>query len=240
MSLSVLESKPNMLRPRAASPNVALIRGGSATLLDTSSPQKSLTGVVSTAGANQLGKVYLAADQSGEYAVICGASQPELAHIVPSYLPASRIFFGVNEPDVDLPVLTATNIFMYGANELAVASVADARFARGAIIDTGATELEKLYVFEDRAAVNTFVLEHRLRGLLAAASEPLNEAFGKATIKTLKIVTDDEGAQTLFCLSLVAASVEDARRSLAAFDERWWLARCGTVAGKLNFDFEFV
>lgn len=130
-------------------------------------------------------------------------------------------------------------IFMLGPSDLGMGSMVDVLRTPTVFVDT-ASELEKLYVFEDRRAVNAFIVEHRLRGLLDAAFEPLNEAFGDATLKTLKIVTDDEGSQTLFCLVQVVASVEDAHWSLAAFDERWWLARCGAVAGKLNFDFELV
>jgi hypothetical protein len=133
-------------------------------------------------------------------------------------------------------------VFVLGPSDvgIGVGSTVDVRRMPTAFAGTDANELEKLYVFEDRRAVNAFIVEHRLRGLLAAALEPLNEAFGDASLKTLKIATDDEGSQTLFCLVQVVASVEDAHWSLAAFDERWWLPRCGAVAGKLNFDFELV
>lgn len=268
MSLSALAPEQDSLQsPRPPIQNVAFTRAGSgfksvvrATLLDFSA-QESLTGFASTAGASEPGKM-LAGATSAAYTIVDDTTQSEMVGV--GYLGANPILFGVTNPtlvgttnpalvgvntiDAGAHVLAATNIFMYGANEFEAPSLVGVTTPSAfvntaptsAFVNTAANELDKPYVFDDRPAVNDFILEHRLRGLLAAASQPLNEAFGADTIKTLKIVTDDEGSQTLFCLVQVKSSVEDARRALESFDNQWWLAHCGPVAGKLNFDFEFV
>ncbi len=100
--------------------------------------------------------------------------------------------------------------------------------------------LEEVYVIDDRPSVAAFIEENRLRSLLLQARDPLNAAFGEASIKTLTLVHDDEGFTTLYCLVMVSGDMQDARRALKSFDQEWWLARSGQVAGKLNFDFELV
>lgn len=244
--------------------NFRLVCGGPLDILPAQeSPTRAVsspTSLVSTAGASEPRKVRLAGAPSGVYTIIDDAPLTETPGILSGILGTNPVvhhwhghatlpetagvghlanptLLGINRINAGAHVLAATNIFMYG-NEFEVPSLVGVA-TPSAFVNTAANELEKLYVFEDRTAVNAFILEHRLRGLLAAASQPLNEAFGD-DIKTLKIVTDDEGSQTLFCLVQVSASVEDARRALESFDNRWWLAHCGPVAGKLNFDFEFV
>jgi hypothetical protein len=107
-------------------------------------------------------------------------------------------------------------------------------------VDSGAESLEDMYVIENRAAVTRFIEKNRLRGLLSQAVDALNGAFGKGAIKTLKLLCDDEGSETLFCMIMTGGEMERAILALRDFDERWWLAHCGLVAGKLNFDFELV
>jgi len=100
--------------------------------------------------------------------------------------------------------------------------------------------LEVAYVFDDRAIIPMFINRNRLLGHLLMAREPLISAFGEAAVKKLTLVEDDEGFVTLFCLILFPGGLEDARRALNLFDEMWWLAKSGQVAGKLNFDFELI
>lgn len=100
--------------------------------------------------------------------------------------------------------------------------------------------INREYVPENRAAIELFIRQNRLRHLLEQAIKPLNENFGEESVKVLKLVVDDEGWQTLFCLVKVAGSWESAQRSLAAFDREWWLDHSRHVAGKLNFDYELV
>ena len=100
--------------------------------------------------------------------------------------------------------------------------------------------LEDAYVIDNRSAVAAFIEQNRLRGLLLEAREPLNTAFGESAVKTLTLVQDDEGFDTLFCLILVSGDMNDARLALRFFDQRWWLARSQRAAGKLNFDFELI
>jgi hypothetical protein len=101
-------------------------------------------------------------------------------------------------------------------------------------------DLEKLYVFEDRAAVAAFIGRTRLLQILLEARDPLNAAFGEAAVKKLTLMEDDEGFETLFCLILIPGDMRQAKLALKSFDERWWLARSSYVGGKLNFDFELV
>jgi hypothetical protein len=101
-------------------------------------------------------------------------------------------------------------------------------------------DLEKLYVFEDRAAVAAFIERTRLLRVLLEARDPLNAAFGEAAVKKLTLMEDDEGFETLFCLILIPGDMRQAKVALKSFDERWWLARSSDVGGKLNFDFELV
>lgn len=100
--------------------------------------------------------------------------------------------------------------------------------------------LEDEYVIDNRSAVAAFIIQNRIRGLLLQAREPLNAAFGKGPLKKLTLVTDDEGSKTLFCLVRVPGDMQEARRALRSFDQRWWLGRSTQAAAKLNFDFELV
>ena len=106
--------------------------------------------------------------------------------------------------------------------------------------DNANRSLEGNYVIENRETVTKFIEVNRLRSLLSQAVSELNAAFGSGTIKTLKLLSDDEGSVTLFCMISVTGDMENALRALRCFDERWWLAHCDQVAGKLNFDFELV
>jgi hypothetical protein len=106
--------------------------------------------------------------------------------------------------------------------------------------DNAPTILNQVYVIDGHAEVNSFVRRYRLRQMLEEAVEPLKAAFGQTAIRVLKLVTDEEGSQTLYCLVMVPDSLENARHSLDSFDRQWWLERCGPVAGKLNFDYELI
>ena len=100
--------------------------------------------------------------------------------------------------------------------------------------------LEEAYVIEDRSAVGSFIEENRLRGLLSEAVGFLNASFGRVSIKTLRLMRDDEGFQALFCLIRIPGDMQEARRALQEFDEQWWLTHCERAVGMLNFDFELV
>lgn len=100
--------------------------------------------------------------------------------------------------------------------------------------------LDGIYVWDDRSAVLRFIEENRVRGVLIDAREPLDAAFGQDVIKSLSIVRDEEGVDTLFCIVKTGSELQTARNALNEFDERWWLARVGEAAGKLNFDFDLV
>jgi hypothetical protein len=100
--------------------------------------------------------------------------------------------------------------------------------------------LDEIYVWDDRPSVLRFIEESRVRGLLLDARQALDDAFGKEAIKSLSLVRDDEGFDTLFCLVRTRAELEVATLALQVFDERWWLARSEEAHGKVNFDFDLV
>ena len=100
--------------------------------------------------------------------------------------------------------------------------------------------LEDIYVIDNRSAVADFIKQNRLCGLLLEAREPLNTALGESAVRTLTLVQDDEGFDTLFCLILVSGDMNEARLALRSFDQCWWLARSQRANGKLNFDFELI
>jgi len=100
--------------------------------------------------------------------------------------------------------------------------------------------LDEAYVIEDRPAVARFMEEHRLHGLLLQAREPLKSIFGPKSIKTLSIVSDDEGFETLFCVVITSGDLQQNRQALRTFDRQWWLSRAGQATGRLNFDFKLI
>jgi len=110
------------------------------------------------------------------------------------------------------------------------------QIARG----SSSNRLEETYRIDDPPRVFAFIEQNRLRDLLLQAKGPLNKAFGKTAVKQLHLVRDNEGFETLYCLVMVSGDAREARRSLKAFDERWWLARSDQAGGRLNFDFELV
>src|SRR5258708_7686011 len=58
--------------------------------------------------------------------------------------------------------------------------------------------LDSVYVFENRRSVVEFFTEHRaVESLLLQAREALDRCFGQQATKTLKLVFDDEGGETL-------------------------------------------
>jgi hypothetical protein len=101
-------------------------------------------------------------------------------------------------------------------------------------------ELDEVYVFEDRSRVAAFIDQTRLGGLLVQAREPLTTIFGEAAVKRLSLIEDNEGCSTLFCLIAVSGALDEARRALRSFDQRWWLDHSHEAAGKLNFDVALI
>lgn len=146
------------------------------------------------------------------------------------------------DPSFMRPALLLRN-FAHQLRPLNTTPAMAALFSEGPREDEAApaiSEIDSEYVFEDRPAVSRFIIEHGLRGLLSQAAQPLRRAFGDSAIRSLRLVTDDEGSATLFCLVMVPGDLARANRALERFDRDWWLARCDLRAGLLNFDFELV
>lgn len=102
-------------------------------------------------------------------------------------------------------------------------------------------DIERSYVIDNRPVVLSFIERNHLQDLLLEAICPLRTAFGnRGAVQTLRIVRDDEGVDTLFCIVQFRGDVETGMQALASFDEQWWLERSRSCGGKLNFDFEFL
>jgi hypothetical protein len=100
--------------------------------------------------------------------------------------------------------------------------------------------LDDTYIFENREEVTRFIQEHHLQNLLVQAKEHLKERFGATSIKTLSLICDDEGFESLFCVISAAGSLQENLNALRAFDRNWWLSQVHNAAGRLNFDFQIL
>jgi hypothetical protein len=126
--------------------------------------------------------------------------------------------------------------FASGAIDAAWARAPHVRAVRSSALQL----IQDTYVIENRGEVSQFVETNQLASILVLAREPLNNAFGKHTVKTLSMVEDDEGFRMLFCLVMIPGDMQHARSALRSFDTSWWLQHSARFAGKLNFDFELV
>jgi hypothetical protein len=112
--------------------------------------------------------------------------------------------------------------------------------SRAVPLHSSTKDLDQTYVIEDRAAVPRFIDEYHLRGLLLQARQHLNSIFGEDSMKTLSVVSDDEGFEELFCLVGVKGDMEHWRAALRRFDREWWLSHATQGTGRLNFDFKLL
>jgi hypothetical protein len=100
-------------------------------------------------------------------------------------------------------------------------------------------ELNAQFVMADARETSKFILDNGLGLILLESRMHIEAKFGEA-VKTLKVVEDDEGHQTLFCLLVYRGPLQDAKQALASFDRDWWLNRAGEFSDRLNFDFELA
>ena len=114
------------------------------------------------------------------------------------------------------------------------------RVTEAAVPSIRLRELKSAYVIEDDAAVAAFIDQNRLHGVLLQASIYLRDAFGEVPVKTISLLRDDEGFETLLCLISFPGAMQEARRALRSFDELWWLEHARHAGGKLNFDFDLI
>ena len=85
-----------------------------------------------------------------------------------------------------------------------------------------------------------FIEANDLTHVLLDSVKHVNAAFGESSLKTLALVEDDEGFQSLFCLVIFPGTLQDARTALKSFDNAWWLQHARQFGSKLNFDFELA
>lgn len=106
-------------------------------------------------------------------------------------------------------------------------------------VPNGMADLNAQFVMTDAGEISKFILDKGLAFILLESKAHIEAAFGEA-VKTLKVVEDDEGHQTLFCLMVYSGHSQDAKQALSTFDHDWWLNRAGEFSDRLNFDFELV
>jgi hypothetical protein len=105
---------------------------------------------------------------------------------------------------------------------------------------SGADALTSRFVIVNRRATRKFIQSQNLSDVLLQSEKHIDAAFGQSSVKTLTIVEDDEGHQTLFCLVAFPATLAEGQAALRSFDRNWWLNCARRFGSKLNFDFELV
>ena len=158
-------------------------------------------------------------------------NRPEQPGVLLSYEPPLTGIWLAEQPTEQPKTLEPTGLLQ---------SIDWQRLNRDGHPDSSLKGLDEVYVIDQRCMVAAFIERNRLHGLLLLARDPLNAAFGEATVKTLALVHDDEGSTTLYCLILAGGDMREARLALRSFDEHWWLDHFHQGNGKLNFDFELI
>jgi hypothetical protein len=100
--------------------------------------------------------------------------------------------------------------------------------------------LARNYVLENPTAVENYVKRYRLQSVLNDAIRPLNSVFGEGSIRTLALITDDEGNDDLVCTTRFSGDAEHALAALERFDRDWWRTQPRNEGSSLVFDVEFA
>jgi hypothetical protein len=111
------------------------------------------------------------------------------------------------------------------------------------LLEAGIGEIETIYEMRDVPSVRQYLRNHpELIQVLLEAHPYLKEIFGTQVRVFLEIVTDPEAAreQELFAYIVTTLSADEAVRRLDDFDDGWFLQHVERVAGRLNFNLEFV
>lgn len=96
--------------------------------------------------------------------------------------------------------------------------------------------LERLFVFRNAPSISSFLLtKPDVVSLLFEIWQKLGEFFPGTTCR-LRLVTDDEGANTLLVEIPTTESLEQAMARLSSFDEGWWLGAMTPAKGKVVID----
>ena len=97
------------------------------------------------------------------------------------------------------------------------------------------------YVMPEDSSVQRFLRSHRtLPQLLIEAIPHLKRCFGELAVFSLRAPVDESGGQMLYGLVVWPGDVNQVRRSLAQFDEDWWIKHSRQASGRLSFSFELV
>ena len=102
---------------------------------------------------------------------------------------------------------------------------------------------EDIYSLRNAAAVKHFLFAHpQLVEVLLDAHVYLQKYFGPDPQVTLEVVSDPEveGMDELFAYILTPLPVDEALARLDRLDEEWFLDQLDRVAGRFNFNLEFL
>lgn len=103
--------------------------------------------------------------------------------------------------------------------------------------------VDALYVIEnaEEERVEEFLADNRdIARLLASLSIAIDRIFGLACVKTLRVLQDEEGTETLLCSIATQNNLAGARQQLRVFDQEWWLAKVPALIGRLTIDFDLL
>ena len=111
------------------------------------------------------------------------------------------------------------------------------------LLEAGIGEIEAIYAMRDAPRVRQYLRDHpEVIQVLLEARLCLEKHIGTDVRVFLEIVRDPEADrdQELFAYIVTTLSADEALRRLDAFDDGWFLKHIGNVAGRLNFNLEFV
>ncbi len=102
-------------------------------------------------------------------------------------------------------------------------------------------DVRRCFVLPQDSSVVTFLQDHKtIPQILLEAINHLRACFGIDTLFALKVLTEEGGPRMLYGVAMWPGAVEDARRSLANFDDTWWLSHSRQASGHLTFTYELV
>jgi hypothetical protein len=102
-------------------------------------------------------------------------------------------------------------------------------------------DLKKRFIFNDTAAIESFLQTHRALVPLLLESVPyLRKSFGQETPLALEIMADDGPPRAIYALALWRGDRINSRAALRDFDEAWWLNNLENAGGAIVFDYELV
>jgi hypothetical protein len=102
-------------------------------------------------------------------------------------------------------------------------------------------DLKKQFIFNDAAAIESFLQTHRMLVPILLESVPyLRRSFGREAPLALEIMADDGPPRAIYALVLWRDDRIDSRAALRDFDEAWWMNNLEKAGGGIVFDYELL